>query len=99
MVIDELTPRQQQIYELNATCIARADMASALCVTPSTLRAHLIDIANKLAMPEKMNIQYFLMHRYAMEKLRKANEELAKVTAELEKLRKEKEELECTLSE
>lgn len=56
-----LSEREQQIFDLNTLCLTRSEMCERLNITKSTLHTHLNNIAIKLAIPEQMNIQYFMV--------------------------------------
>ena len=71
-MMEELTLREKEIFELNIKCLSRNDICEQLCINKTTLNSHLKNMASKLGMPEKINIQYFL----ACEWLRMNNERI-----------------------
>lgn len=83
MDLSKLSPRQKEIFELNSQCLSRFEICQKLSISGSTLRTHLIDIASKLTMPERMNIQYF-MACIKINTLQKRQAELEKLLAEFQ---------------
>lgn len=56
-----LTKREQEIFDLNTLCLTRAEMCKRLNITISTLHTHFNNIAAKLAIPEQMSVQYYMV--------------------------------------
>lgn len=79
---NNLSKKEQQIFDLNTLGLTRQEMCEKLYITKKTLHTHLNNIAAKLGMPEKVNIQYF-MACIKLKQLQKRQMELEKLLNEI----------------
>lgn len=85
---NELTEREQEIFDLNTLCLTRSEMCEKLFISKRTLHSHLTNIAAKLAIPERMNIQYYMVC-LRLKQLQKKQKELENTLNKLKKQKKD----------